>query len=185
MPFAQSLLWWLHHHSHPLSDALMLFITQLGSGWVLLLVGLLVGIFFRQRAGHWHELLALSLANGLGQAFTYSGKAIFHRARPQLWDTLIHPDNYSFPSGHALVATAVYGLIAIFLSKDFPRYRRLSFSLASVLILLIGLSRLYLGVHWLSDVVAGHAIGLVIALGLNYLFSCSGQPVSSGTGQRF
>jgi undecaprenyl-diphosphatase len=82
-------------------------------------------------------------------------------------------ETFSFPSGHATTAMMVYGFLAFLLARGRPRHwRALLLSLAGVLIVAIGLSRLYLGMHWLSDVVAGFALGLawitLLGAGLHY-----------------
>jgi undecaprenyl-diphosphatase len=88
-------------------------------------------------------------------------KLLFGRARPALWDRIIHVGLHSFPSGHAMVSIVIYGFIGYILAKQFPQWRGRIFALTFVLIVAIGFSRLYLGVHWPTDVVAGYAAGLV------------------------
>jgi membrane-associated phospholipid phosphatase len=93
-------------------------------------------------------------------------KLSFHRARPEV--AFIHLDTYSFPSGHAMVSTAVYGALA-YLAWPRVRTRRGRAVLVAGTILFVGLicfSRLYLGVHYLSDVLAG-AAGGVFCLGIS------------------
>jgi undecaprenyl-diphosphatase len=87
-------------------------------------------------------------------------KLSFHRARPEV--AFVHLDTYSFPSGHAMISTAAYGALA-YLAWSHLRTRRRRLSLAAgtvVLLGLIGFSRIYLGVHYLSDVLAGIAGGV-------------------------
>ncbi len=153
---------WMHAHATGWMDALMLTITQLGGFWALLAVGVTLSIFFFRRYGHRREATAMLLAVGLAQGLNTICKYSFHRARPHEWETLIHPHDYSFPSGHAMVSMAVYGSAALLLSYAYPRYRRVFRIVAAVLVLLIGTSRVYLGVHWSSDVLAGFAAGLVV-----------------------
>ena len=73
------------------------------------------------------------------------------------------PSTYSFPSGHALISLCFYGLLAGTLTHDMRSkwHRVLVWCAAAVLITLIGLSRVYLGVHWPSDVIAGYAAALI------------------------
>jgi undecaprenyl-diphosphatase len=85
----------------------------------------------------------------------------FRRERPFFEDPLATASSFSFPSGHALVSLAVYGSIALVIARH-TSDRRIAtavVALALVWILAIGFSRLYLGVHFLSDVVAGYAAG--------------------------
>jgi undecaprenyl-diphosphatase len=85
----------------------------------------------------------------------------FRRERPFFSDPLATERTYSFPSGHALVSLAVYGSIALVLARRLPTRgeRVLLLAGTGALVLAIGFSRLYLGVHFLSDVLAGYAAG--------------------------
>jgi len=88
-------------------------------------------------------------------------KAVFARPRPTFSDPLATALYYSFPSGHAMMSLIAYGLLGYFLFNALPeRWQRVVVSAGLiVLILLIGFSRIYLGVHYLSDVLAGFAVG--------------------------
>jgi undecaprenyl-diphosphatase len=100
-------------------------------------------------------------------------KLLFHRTRPEVG--FVQLDTYSFPSGHAMVSTAAYGLLA-YLAWGRLRTRRARLLLASgtvTAVALIGFSRLYLGVHYLSDVLAGVAGGvfwLAASIALHTIF---------------
>jgi undecaprenyl-diphosphatase len=97
------------------------------------------------------------------EAVTFLGKLYFHRARPLVPAAI--ENTFSFPSGHATAAVAFYVFLAYLILK-FNNYKkiRLISALTVLIILLIGLSRLYLGVHYLSDVLAGYLIGLAGSL---------------------
>jgi undecaprenyl-diphosphatase len=102
-------------------------------------------------------------------------KIAYHRARPSLWPALVAERTYSFPSGHATMATLFYGGVAavvLHLSRR-PVVRGVTLALATALILLVAYTRVYLGAHWATDVVAGILIGLfwvvVCATGTGYL----------------
>jgi undecaprenyl-diphosphatase len=98
------------------------------------------------------ELLNLSL------------KEAFQRPRPSLFHEIATLHSYSFPSGHAMTSAAVYGSVAALLARAYPARRRAILLGACSLVFLIGLSRVYLGVHWITDVLAGWAAGAFIAL---------------------
>jgi undecaprenyl-diphosphatase len=85
----------------------------------------------------------------------------FRRERPFFPDPLATESTFSFPSGHSLVSLAVYGSVALLLARRVrsPGRRALLFAGTALLVLAIGFSRLYLGVHFLSDVLAGYAAG--------------------------
>ena len=87
-------------------------------------------------------------------------KLSFHRARPEV--AFVHLDTYSFPSGHAMISTAAYGALAYLAWGHIrTRSRRIVLVAGTVVLLgLIGFSRIYLGVHYLSDVLAGIAGGV-------------------------
>jgi undecaprenyl-diphosphatase len=106
--------------------------------------------------------------------FTSAGKFIFHRARPGV---AIYPENsFSFPSGHATIAVAFYGFLTYALIRSSKKWKRKIniFFVGFILIFLIGFSRLYLGVHYFSDVWGGYlagAIWLIIAISFSEYFS--------------
>ena len=93
-------------------------------------------------------------------------KSMLHRPRPELVPHLANVSNASFPSGHAMISAAIYLTIGAMLAETQPRRSARIFlmAFAGVLVLLIGVSRIYLGVHWPSDVLAGWTLGAVWAL---------------------
>ena len=82
-------------------------------------------------------------------------KTVFARPRPKLFEKISLPSDYSFPSGHSMSAVGVWGVIAAVLIALFPAWRRTIIIGACILIPLIGLSRIYFGVHWPFDVLGG------------------------------
>ena len=109
------------------------------------------------------------LVVGGAEAITFLGKIWFHRPRPIL--SVFFEKDFSFPSGHATIAVAFYGYLAYILVKSAKaKWRWLIVAPAVLLIGLIGFSRLYLGVHYLSDVLAGYLVGL-LALIIGIYFS--------------
>ncbi|MFA5996697.1 MAG: phosphatase PAP2 family protein [Candidatus Paceibacterota bacterium] len=89
----------------------------------------------------------------------YALKTLIARARPDGLIPSIIETTYSFPSGHAVAAMAFYGFIAFFLARHYREHTRKIVVVTALLILSIGFSRLYLGVHFPSDVIAGFALG--------------------------
>lgn len=87
-------------------------------------------------------------------------KLMFSRERPRLFDKVALPTDYSFPSGHSMSAMGIYGVIAAALIAMYPAARRPVIAAVVVLIAGIGLSRIYLGVHWPSDVLGGWLGGI-------------------------
>ncbi len=150
------------HRTGWVTDVLSV-LTWLGSSVILILLGLMLGGFFYWRDHHWRPLLVLAAAY-LGALALYElVKSVVARSRPPLIDR-IGPvvSGHSFPSGHATQAMAVWGMVAVVLAVRSPRLRIPAVTAAVVTILLVGFSRLYLGVHWLSDVLAGYALGGVV-----------------------
>ncbi|RUR81743.1 phosphatase PAP2 family protein [Chlorogloeopsis fritschii PCC 9212] len=144
----------------PILDTIMLGITSFGNPPVLLLIclGLAIGPLFYKRR---REATSLGIAAIGALGLNYWLKLLFGRARPALWDWIIHVGHHSFPSGHAMGSMVIYGFLAYVLAKQFPQWRRQIFASMTGLIIAIGFSRLYLGVHWPTDVAAGYAVGLV------------------------
>jgi len=138
---------------------LALFFSLLGSEVLaVLMVGLLI-LFGRKR--RWGSVVSLLLVVVGAQMLNNVLKDWFHRTRPAPVEGLIPAQAFSFPSGHAMVAAAFYlfiGYLAWRLLKG--RTRIICAALLVVIALLIGLSRLYLGVHYLTDVVAGYTAGI-------------------------
>jgi len=157
----QRLADWLHGQAtDPLTD-LFHAITFLGN-FVTLLVVTLVAVAVLWRRRERTEALFVALAFVGGQVLSNGMKLGFRRERPFFPDPLATESTFSFPSGHALVSLTVYGALAVVLARHLPStwHRALLFVGSAVLVLAIGFSRLYLGVHFLSDVLAGFAAGL-------------------------
>lgn len=144
----------------PLLDRIMVGITSLGDPWVVTIISIIVAIILSRR-----RRLAGAITIGIASAGAWGLnlllKDVFARDRPELWKRIVDAQFNSFPSGHAMVSLVVYGFLAYLLAIRFPRRQSLIYVLAILLIISIGFSRLYLGVHWPTDVVAGYAAGLV------------------------
>ena len=132
-------------------------ITDLGSIYLVVMVAVIVGVILLIRK-NWWSLLSLFLAIGIGQAVLNILKVVFQRPRPE---TEMYVFSYSFPSGHVFSATVIYGfcIYLAFRSFNSASARWVVSALLTLLILLIGFSRVYLGVHWLSDILAGFVTG--------------------------
>jgi membrane-associated phospholipid phosphatase len=158
--FDTTFLLWIHQFANPVTDRVMLLITQLGNPNVVIPIATITLIFLWLDR-HYSEAKFFAVAC-LGGAILNTGlKLAFGKPRPALWHRLIEETSYSFPSGHALGAVVLYGAIAYLGTAYYPRFAGLMYGGAIALIFLIGLSRLYLGVHWLTDIIAGYSIGLL------------------------
>lgn len=138
----------------------MIYISNMGSPLTLTIIGLfLVGYLLLVRKHIWDAIqipIVLIGATVLNEAL----KVFFHRQRPSLIH-LVQVSGLSYPSGHAMISFSFYGLLIclLWLNLRKPVLRFFLISLIGILILLIGISRIYLGVHYPSDVVAGFAAG--------------------------
>lgn len=150
--------WWLEEMARDL--------TALGSVGVLLLmtVGVLGYLLLarRQKAA----LFLLVAASG-GWGMSVVLKALVARPRPTLVVPLVKVSSASFPSGHAFMAAVTYLTLAAMLARlhEPGRMRAYLFACAAVLTVLVGLTRVYLGVHWPTDVLAGWLAGAAWAWG--------------------
>lgn len=144
----------------PLLDQIMMGITALGDPWFLTVVGMSM-VFLLLFQGWKIGAIAIGVALGGVALLNHLLKYIFGRHRPDLWERIVDVSFNSFPSGHAMISLVVYGIIAYWLSAHFRPWQGLIIPAAIVLIIAIGFSRLYLGVHWPTDIVAGYAAGLV------------------------
>lgn len=138
-------------------------ISELGTttGFVVVLLITLIWTLVFLRNGRYAVWLTISLIGGwlLNKLL----KALFTRERPDLWESLVVPDGYSFPSGNAMISAALFGLIALLLFRSGKAGNRVWAAIVLLILLLIGVSRLYLGVHYASDIVGGFLAGAAIA----------------------
>ncbi len=149
----------LHAQATPTFDAIMNAASWIGSGPVL--VGLLLlsagGLWFVRRRRDAAYLVVALVGSGLLNEVL---KLIFQRARPQLAWSLPNP-TYSFPSGHSMSSLVFFlGLAVVVWVIGGPRWGGIAVVCASLLVLAIGISRIYLGQHYLSDVIGGYSAGL-------------------------
>lgn len=158
----QELLLWIHSFSSPSLDRFFWVTHLLGTApfFTLLVVGSVSWHLARRQRG---EAGAWILVGVSVYILLRVLKAMIARPRPVLWVPLVAHSGYSFPSGHALGTAAFFPLFAYTLFQTHRGRRRAAFACAVVLVLGVGVGRLYLGVHWPSDVLAGWAIGFAHA----------------------
>lgn len=148
-------------------------ITQIGSPSFDIIVMVIVGGYLLFRLKHTWEALVLAISLAGGGLLNYALKNIFHRARPDI-QHLVNAGGYSFPSGHAMVSATFYGMLGYLIWLNLHERNKPSWYVivvTSIFIAAIGVSRIYLGVHFPSDVVAGFAAGgvwlIACIVGLN------------------
>lgn len=155
--FDQHVLQWLHAHATPARTAFFFFVTTwhntLG---IVLMTGLLALWMAARKQGDWVVRLLLSVP--LGMLLNFLLKNIFQRERPGFDQPIVTLVSYSFPSGHTAAATLFYGVLGAWLLTQLRRrWWAPVVLLAAAMVLLVALSRVYLGVHYPSDVFAAMA----------------------------
>lgn len=159
--FDSPFLLFLHAHSSPFFDPIMLAFSLAGGLWTLaptLALGLVLGQRNRKREAIF--VAASWLGAGVLNVVT---KEVFRRERPHFWPSLAPESDFGFPSGHAMLSLALAGAVIILLWRgQISRSRKiLTTFLAALFVLGVGFSRLYLGVHFPSDVLAGWCFSLL------------------------
>ncbi|MCI0395489.1 MAG: phosphatase PAP2 family protein [Chloroflexi bacterium] len=134
-------------------------LTHAGGGYVLTAIAVSVGAYLLWRRC-WYLLIGWVVALGGGVILSMALKEIFQRERPAFSEPFALATGFSFPSGHAMGAVIVYGMLTYVLVRLLDRFvEKIVLVVLVTLILLIGFSRMYLGVHYFSDVVAGYVVG--------------------------
>lgn len=161
-PVDEALLAWIHHAIPTSLTPSFQALTLSASVWVIFpLVGVALILLLRMR----QRRLAAAVASTALAAnlFVYLVKTTVDRARPTLWDTHWYWGS-SFPSGHTLSSAAFATAVCLCVARLRPRLRWPAFGFAALWVSLVALSRLVLGVHWPTDVVAAAAAGVLLAL---------------------
>lgn len=152
---------------NPLADVPMAFLATLGDAAVLApaVLGVFAWLWWRRRRiAAWHWLAAPAFALALTWMLGY----LLHMPKPPAATVVA---GFSFPSATVTLATVVYGFFAVLIARELPGRRRAwPYVVAALAVALLGFARLYLGAHWLSDVLAGTLLGLlwIAALGIAY-----------------
>ena len=144
-------------------NTVMLEITALGSGVTLLMIVSITSVFLWLTKHKWSVYILLG-GVVLGQIMNAILKNSFDRPRPSIVEKVTDVHSLSFPSGHAMTSMIVYGSVCYLVARLEPtrRLRMLTWLLAAAVILVIGISRMYLGVHYPSDILAGYLGGLAV-----------------------
>lgn len=152
---------WMVDHRSPALTSLAIFVTEIGStvSMTVIAAATIVFLLIKRRRGD--AVLVAVVAAGAGLLVRF-GKATVGRERPPVDYRLVAETNESFPSGHALASAAILGVVLVVL---LPLVKSAGARVAvlvgvGLFVLAIGLSRLYLGAHWATDVIGGWVIGL-------------------------
>jgi undecaprenyl-diphosphatase len=157
------LLLFMHSHAAPWLDRIMLLLSRtVSAGWAAPF-DILLALFLLARR---RVVAALfwGLAVGGAAALNFGAKLAFGRVRPDLWISIAPETTYSFPSGHAMQSMAIVAALIVLCWST--RWRWFALAAGSVFVAAVGLSRVYLGVHYPTDILAGWAMALAWTIGL-------------------
>ena len=159
--FDEAVMEYIHSRTTPLGIDIMKITTFFGSVYFFLPIGLIIFLYMlKNKNTKGITLLILSTLGSYG--LTSILKNIFLRSRPLKY-FLIEQGGYSFPSGHSMVSMTFYTTMTYLLVRksDQRKTKAMLWFINSLIVLLIGFSRIYLGVHWPTDVLMGFIIGLI------------------------
>ena len=162
----EAALRWLATFATDRRDVRALEITSLGSGTVVLAISVLSAGLLALLKRRYYAFLVVVAVTG-GWILSPILKALFGRDRPQVVEWRVpHAGQASFPSGHAMMAMVLYAVLAYVIHRISNRawVSIVAITLAAILVTLIGITRVYLGVHYPSDVLAGYAVGFAWAM---------------------
>lgn len=161
--FDQPIMAALHARSAPAFDAVMLGASMAGSVYGLLPFNLFIfGYCLWRRKMHAATFWVLATAGAL--LLNLLTKEFFHRTRPSFWTSIAPEQSFSFPSGHAMCSMATAAALVVLFRRS--EWRTHVTALAVLFVLMVGLSRPYLGVHFPSDILAGWTAALAWVVGL-------------------
>lgn len=158
----ESLLWRMHAWHGPALDQAVVLVTRLGYEWFLVPADVLIplALLLRRR---WREACFTALAFAGSALLNLATKQFFQRDRPTLWESIAPEPTYSFPSGHAM-GSMTFACAIILLTWN-TRWRWPVLAAAISFAVLVSASRIYLGVHYPSDILAGWCAAIAWVVG--------------------
>lgn len=160
------ILSWAHSWANPQIDRWMLTITHVGSPPLMFSMCGLTALFLWMKKRRGDTIFFLVATTGAG-LLNLAAKRIFGRARPDLWLSIDPRSDFSFPSGHAMGTMALFAALCVLAWPT--RWRWLAITTSVFVVCAVGLSRVYLGVHFPSDVLGGWLASLSWVLGLHLI----------------
>ena len=166
--FDDSILLAIHMTSSTALDVLVSLLTEFGGliGVVVLTAGAMALFAMRRK---WRRAAMLGVTVAGASALNLLLKVIFARSRPDLWDHIVTELSYSFPSGHAMASMALAAGLVV--ATWNTQYRRAALIGGTGYVLIIAFTRLYLGVHYPTDIIAGWCVSIAWALAVKALFT--------------
>ncbi|BAZ37070.1 phosphoesterase [Calothrix sp. NIES-4101] len=158
----------IHQTAEPQLDVLAVILAKIGSPKTLIpiLVLIALGLIFKKR---W-RLGAYLITTSVGSAIiNLTAKEFMHRARPHLWESTYHKVGFAFPSGHAMASMTFITLLVILTWRT--NWRLVTVIFGILFVLIIAWTRLYLGVHYPSDILAGWLFALAWCVSVYLIFS--------------
>ena len=165
--FDRTILLFARSHASPVLDAIMVFFTRIGSSFVLVPVDVMIFFMLMRRGRRSASAFWMTAIVG-AVLLNLFAKHAFARTRPDLWISILPETTFSFPSGHAMNSMAMAATLAMLAWRT--RWRWEAIALLSLFVFMVGLSRVYLGVHYPSDILAGWTAAVAWVAGLKILF---------------
>lgn len=166
--FDQPILMFMHEHATANMDRLMVWSSRAGSALSLVPIALVMTFWLYRKHENGRTLFwVLSVAGAA--AINFIAKLSFARARPTLWNSILPETTFSFPSGHSMATmAAVAALVFLLRRRAASGIFALAVAAGVIFVVLVGISRVYLGVHYPSDILAGWLASLAWVSGLAY-----------------
>ncbi|OGL23725.1 hypothetical protein A2791_00615 [Candidatus Saccharibacteria bacterium RIFCSPHIGHO2_01_FULL_46_30] len=165
----------INHRATTTLDTIVVWATELGGVIAVSTISLLLIALYAFKK-QWRSAAMIALSIGGAGVLNFGLKLLFERSRPELWTHLVTESSYSFPSGHAMLSSALaLALVSIFWGT---KYRVAVAIVAALYIAMIGFTRLYLGVHYPSDIIAGWCASfawVIIVTGIAHTFFTNRQ----------
>lgn len=158
--FDRAVLDWFVGHREPWLDTVMKVVTVLGGSVLLVPLVVAVGTWYWRRLGTSRPFTLLAVTYAGSHLLSQSIKALVGRPRPPAELIIGDYSGFAFPSGHATQAAAVWLMLAVVLAAGLPAGHKVWIWVAATLtVVVVGITRLYLAAHWLTDVFGGWALG--------------------------
>jgi undecaprenyl-diphosphatase len=153
-----AILLWIHQRATPALDVLFRWSSTLGTGpfCVALVLGAVLWHAVKRHRAQWMAWVTVGLSTLVLSTVI---KLVVARPRPTLWPWIVSVSGFSFPSGHAISSAAFFPLLGWLVLRGRPHGGRWGYAIGLLVAAYVGTGRLYLGVHWPSDVLAGWALG--------------------------
>jgi len=179
--FDSSILLWINARASSALDTFFIAFTDIGGFKFIVIVTAIIVAYMIYKKLYYKALLMLAAVGGAG-VLNIILKGVFERTRPDLWQHLVTETDFSFPSGHAMASSIfTFALIAVLWGS---KWQPLAVGLGIIYVFFIGFSRLYLGVHFPTDILAGWAVSLAwvsVVTGIIYTHSYHRKRTAAST----